>query len=159
MENYAGFWIRVGAYIIDAIIISVAQWIIFAAFGVSMFGATSLDPAAADAFATTGGIIAYAITTIGGILYFVLLESSAKQATVGKMALGLIVTDLSGNRISAARALGRYFAKILSALILLIGFIMVGFTEKKQGLHDMLARTLVVKGKPGEVGVDPNTFA
>lgn len=75
------------------------------------------------------------------------------------MALGLIVTDANGGRISFLRALGRYFAKILSGMILLIGYIMVGFTEKKQGLHDILASTLVVKGQPGMVGVDPDVFA
>jgi len=110
-------------------------------------------------FATAGGITAYGITLIGGILYFVLMESSAKQGTLGKMALGLVVTDTNGNRISPARALGRYFAKILSGAILMIGFIMVAFTERKQGLHDMLANTLVLRAKPGETGVDPDTFA
>jgi uncharacterized RDD family membrane protein YckC len=73
------------------------------------------------------------------------MESSARQATLGKMALGIVVTDLDGNRIGFGRATGRYFAKILSALILLIGFIMAAFTQKKQGLHDIIAGTLVVK--------------
>ena len=109
-------------------------------------------------FATGGAVAAYTITTIGGILYFVLMESSAKQATLGKMALGLVVVDVDGNRISFLRALGRYFAKILSGIILLIGYIMVGFTERKQGLHDMIASTLVVKAAPGDTGVDPSVF-
>jgi len=98
------------------------------------------------------------IGLIVGIAYFVGFESSAYQATPGKMALGLIVTDTDGRRISPMRAVGRYFAKILSGLILLIGFIMVAFTERKQGLHDMIASTLVVKGRPGEVGFDPAVF-
>ena len=68
-----------------------------------------------------------------------------------KKALGLSVTDLSGNRIGFGRATGRYFAKILSGLILLIGFIMVAFTQRKQGLHDMLAGTLVYKASPSEL--------
>jgi len=75
------------------------------------------------------------------------------------MALGLIVTDMDGRRISVLRALGRYFAKFLSGLILFIGYIMVAFTDRKQGLHDLLASTLVVKGKPGEVGYNAETFA
>lgn len=158
MENYAGFWIRVGAYLIDTVVLLIAQWIVFAIFGVSMVGADTLDPAAADMFATGGAVAAYTITTIGGILYFVLMESSAKQATLGKMALGLVVVDVDGNRISFLRALGRYFAKILSGIILLIGYIMVGFTERKQGLHDMIASTLVVKAAPGDTGVDPSVF-
>jgi uncharacterized RDD family membrane protein YckC len=74
-----------------------------------------------------------------------LMESSAKQATVGKMALGLVVTDLNGNRITFARATGRYFGKALSSLILHIGYLMAGFTPKKQALHDIIAECLVVK--------------
>jgi uncharacterized RDD family membrane protein YckC len=60
------------------------------------------------------------------------------------MAIGIKVTDLNGNRISFGRATGRYFAKILSGMILMIGYIMAGFTEKKQALHDMIASCLVV---------------
>ena len=78
-------------------------------------------------------------------LYFALLESSAKQGTLGKMALGIRVTDLDGNRISFGRATGRYFAKFISAIILYIGFIMAAFTAKKQALHDIIASTLVIK--------------
>ena len=85
------------------------------------------------------------IATAGGFLYFALMESSTNQATVGKMALGIKVTDLEGNRISFGRALGRTFAKILSGLIIFIGYIIAAFTEKKQALHDMIAGTLVVK--------------
>jgi uncharacterized RDD family membrane protein YckC len=59
------------------------------------------------------------------------------------MIFGLKVTDLYGNRISFERATGRHFAKILSAMILCIGYLMVAFTERKQGLHDLLAGTLV----------------
>jgi uncharacterized RDD family membrane protein YckC len=78
-------------------------------------------------------------------LYYSLLESSAWQATLGKKALGLEVTDLDGNRISFGRATGRFFAKFISWMILFIGYIMAGFTEKKQALHDILAGTLVIR--------------
>jgi uncharacterized RDD family membrane protein YckC len=61
------------------------------------------------------------------------------------MALGIRVTDLDGGRISFGRATGRYFGKILSGLILGIGFLMAAFTERKQALHDLLAGTLVVR--------------
>jgi uncharacterized RDD family membrane protein YckC len=77
-------------------------------------------------------------------LYYALMESSNKQATLGKLALGIVVTDLSGGRISFGRATGRYFGKIISGLILYIGFIMAGLTEKKQALHDIMASCLVV---------------
>jgi uncharacterized RDD family membrane protein YckC len=92
-------------------------------------------------------------------LYSALMERSSKQATLGKMALGIRVTDLDGNRIGFGKATGRYFAKILSALILGIGFLMVAFTQRKQGLHDMLAGTLVMRGEAfassGSVAVPP----
>ena len=78
-------------------------------------------------------------------IYYAGMESSANQGTLGKMAVGIKVTDLNGERISFARATGRYFSKIISALIIAIGFIMVAFTSKKQGLHDMIAETLVIK--------------
>lgn len=158
MTNYAGFWIRVAAYLIDYLVLLVAQFVIYSVLGLSVFGATSLDPEANEVFTTGFGMIAYAVVIIGSIAYFVIMESSSKQGTLGKIAVGIIVTDTDGNRISAARALGRYFAKILSGIILLIGYIMVAFTERKQGLHDMICSTLVLRGRPGEGSVDPTVF-
>ena len=90
------------------------------------------------------------ITTVLGWLYFALCESSAWQATIGKLALGIRVTDLQGRRISFLRALGRYGAKFISAIILCIGFIMVAFTRRKQGRHDLIAGTLVLNGRASE---------
>lgn len=78
-------------------------------------------------------------------LYFALMERSTRQATLGKMALGIVVSDMNGQRISFARATGRHFAKIISGVILVIGFIMAGFTAKKQALHDMIAGCVVIK--------------
>ena len=86
------------------------------------------------------------VSIVAGWLYHSLFESSSWQATLGKKLLGIRVTDLNGNRISFGRATGRYFGMILSGMICFIGFVMVAFTEKKQGLHDMLAGTLVVTG-------------
>ena len=78
-------------------------------------------------------------------LYSALMESSATQGTLGKMALGIIVTDMNGDRITFGKATGRFFGKIISSLILCIGFLMIAFTDRKRGLHDMIASTLVVK--------------
>ena len=79
-------------------------------------------------------------------IYYAVLESSEQQATWGKRLIGLRVTDLDGGQISFGRAAGRFFAKIVSYLTLLIGFLMQPFTTRKQALHDILAGTLVVKG-------------
>ena len=76
--------------------------------------------------------------------YFALLESSRPQATLGKLLFGIKVTDLSGRRISFSRATGRFFGKILSGQLLLIGYFLAAFTQRKQALHDLLAGTLVV---------------
>ncbi len=152
--QYAGFWIRVGAYLIDWIILIVVISVLQGVTGINMganYSASMGDLAAAGGTTASSGL-GTIISIVIYLAYFAGLESSNWQATVGKKALGLIVVDTSGNRISLGRAVGRFFAKILSGAILLIGYIMVGFTEKKQGLHDMLASTLVVKGKPGETG-------
>lgn len=76
-------------------------------------------------------------------LYEALMTSSSKQATVGKIALGLRVTDLQGNRISFGRASGRHFSKYVSQLLLFVGFLIQPFTPKRQALHDIMAGTLV----------------
>jgi uncharacterized RDD family membrane protein YckC len=129
--EYAGFWRRFAAWLIDYLLVAIVTGIL-----VAILGAIGGD--AGIGF----GYILSILITLG---YWAVLESSSNQATVGKMALGIQVTDLQGNRISFWRALGRTLAKILSGLILLIGYIMAAFTEKKQGLHDMIAGTLVVK--------------
>lgn len=148
--DYAGFWVRFFAYLVDLIPLSILLFVMSIILGEMPLDS---DPAASAAS------IADLISFFAGIIYFVGFESSSYQATPGKMAVGLIVVDETGRRMSFMRALGRYFAKIPSALILLIGFIMVGFTARKQGLHDMIASTLVVRGKPGEVGYDADVFA
>ncbi|WP_114520492.1 RDD family protein [Altererythrobacter sp. ZODW24] len=154
MQNYAGFWIRVGAYIIDAIVLSIVGAIVGMLFGVGALG-MNVDE---SQIASPGYLLYNVASLVIAIGYFAGMESSSWQATLGKKALGLIVTSTDGNRISLLNAIGRYLAKILSALILLIGFIMVGFTERKQGLHDLLASTLVLKADPGTVGHDPSVF-
>lgn len=135
MVDYAGFWRRVAAWIIDSIILGVIVELVSVIIG---FGIES-----DTAFLATTNVL----STVIGWLYFAIMESTSNQATLGKMALSIVVTDEAGNRISFARATGRHFAKILSALIFLIGFFMIAFTQKKQGLHDMIAGTLVVQRK------------
>ena len=134
-SDYAGFWRRVAALILDGFVVGIVTVPLTLALGGDDPSSSTYSPAASS--------VSAAITW----LYYALMESSAKQATVGKMALGIIVTDLEGRRIGFGKATGRHFAKILSALILGIGFLMVAFTQRKQGLHDILAGTLVVRGQ------------
>jgi uncharacterized RDD family membrane protein YckC len=147
--QYAGFWIRVVAYLIDAAILGIPTFIIFAVFGGGMAAMVrpNQDPSPAAAAAIVGTMGTMLLVVYGiYFCYFIFMESSAKQATIGKMVLGLKVMDANGQRISVARSAGRTFSKLLSG-ILCIGYIMVGVTEKKQGLHDMIASTLVVRTK------------
>ena len=108
-------------------------------------GPHRLDKPAVVAFVVAGYVGLAVAAAIGTWLYYTLMESSRYQATLGKMVLGIQVTDLEGNRISLARANGRYFGKVLSKMVLYIGFIMAAFTEKKQALHDVIAGCLVVR--------------
>lgn len=125
--TYAGFWRRFWALFIDGLVLGGVGFI----FGL-LIGSNK-------------SFIYKLIFSIISWLYFAVMESSQARATFGKMALGIMVTDLHGNGISFGRATGRYFGKFLSSLIILIGYIMAGFTEKKQALHDMIANTLVVR--------------
>lgn len=141
---FAGFWYRTLALVIDTVITMVAEVIIVLplafALGASMGGSSSETE-----IHSTGAALGYVVGILITWLYFTISESSPWQATPGKKLLGLRVTDEGGNRIGFGRANGRYWSKILSALILCIGYIMVAFTEKKQGLHDKIAGTLVFK--------------
>ena len=118
--NYAGFWIRFVAYLIDVVVVMIPGTIIIFA------GLPSL------------------INLVLGLAYYIYFPSSEYMATPGKMALGLIITDEHGNRIGAGTAAVRYIGYMISMITVGIGFIIIGFTEKRMGLHDMIARTRVV---------------
>jgi len=85
------------------------------------------------------------VIILAAALYFALMESSPWQATLGKKVVGLYVTDIEGRRLSTGRAIGRTFAKLLSSMTAGIGYLLCGFTEKKQALHDMVAKCLVLR--------------
>ena len=143
--TYAGFWWRLLAYIIDTLVRSA----IFVPLGmIVVFGiaASGEDPNSPLLPVVNLGL--NGVSIIAGWLYHAFMESSSWQGTIGKKVCGLRVTDMNGQRINFARATGRYFGMMLSGMICFIGFLMVAFTEKKQGLHDILAGTLVWKGAP-----------
>lgn len=143
--RYGGFWIRLVAFVIDAILVGIVIWPFSLMIGVIIGVTGSAISMPGVGIHVVNGIVGFAISLCANWIYEAALESSSRQATVGKMVLGLKVTDLEGRRISFARATGRHFAKFISGMMLLIGYIMAGFTERKQALHDMIAGTLVVR--------------
>jgi|SRR5665213_87871 len=151
---YAGFWWRFLAALIDTVALMVAGGIIGAAIGL-VLGEEGHGPQLIQGSVSI-------LSFFWQWLYFALFESSAMRATPGKAACGLIVVGLDGGQISFGRATGRYFAKIISALILMIGFMMAGWTRRKQALHDIIADTLVLRREPDGARViipaDPRTI-
>lgn len=145
IANYAGFWLRFVAAIVDALIVGLAGAVLGGVVGAVIGGAMGAGGAPPEQIQLTAGLVGQVIGIILNWLYYASFESSQRQATPGKMLLGLVVTDLEGRRISFGRATGRHFAEYLSALTCLVGYIMAAFTEKKQALHDMIASTLVIK--------------
>jgi len=140
LPEYAGFWRRFAGVIIDGVVFTVGGGAVVFGVGIVYIAAKG-TPEGIEKIEPLFAFILYLI----GWLYYASMESSSIQATLGKIAVGIIVTDLRGGRVSFARATGRHFAKFVSCLTLYIGFIMAGFTGEKQALHDMIAKCLVVK--------------
>jgi uncharacterized RDD family membrane protein YckC len=138
---YAGFVRRWVALTLDSVILAIPSFVLFFVIGiVSAAASRSASSEPSPAFMLFG----YALWFVVAMLYYALQESSAYQATLGKRALGIKVTDGSGRRLTLSHAIGRWFAASLSYLTCYIGFLMAGFTERKRALHDMVADTLVV---------------
>lgn len=133
--SYGGLGRRVVAYGIDVAIeaavmlpAGLALGAVFASFGEDM-----------------AGMIAVVAGLLFDCVYFTCFESSLLQGKPGKRLLGMAVVDLAGNRLSFLRASARYGANTLSAAVLFVGFLQIGFSRRKQGLHDVVAGTLVVR--------------
>jgi len=151
----AGFWKRVAANVIDGLIINAVSFVLMAAmvpiFGISMIGMTGIAGWNDEAMSSTAGagffllqiLVQLALMVLTAV-YYVWFHTSKNMATLGKMAVGIKVVRMNGERITIARAIGRYFAFILSSMTLGIGFIMTAFTQRKQALHDLICDTLVV---------------
>ena len=139
--NFAGFWVRFAAYIIDYVVTWIVGFAIGFAYGFQV--TTSGGSLTEDDFLITM-VISYSII----ILYHTFFISSEYQGTPGKILLGIKVVDYDGQRVSVAKAFGRTLSYIPSAILLGIGFLMIGFTDKKQGLHDYLAGTYAVRETP-----------
>jgi uncharacterized RDD family membrane protein YckC len=151
---YAGFWLRFLALLIDNLILGLGFLLIL----IPLIFLTGLHKVLEDfhpdedinnvGIAMLAGLIllAAAVSLVFTWLYHALMESSEWQATLGKKALGLVVTDMAGERASFGRSTGRHFGKLITNLIpAFIGYIMAGFTDKRQALHDMIAGCLVLR--------------
>ena len=150
--QYGGFWRRAIAAFVDAFVIGfIALPFFLVAFAGMIFYIISAGGGVWTASTTIGtneviaGFVINLVILLVYIGYFAGMESSLRQATYGKMMFGVKVVDEDGFRISFWHAVGRYFAKYLSIFTLFIGFLMAAFTKKKQALHDMVAKTLVIK--------------
>ncbi|MBS4074818.1 RDD family protein [Ameyamaea chiangmaiensis] len=168
---FAGFWWRVLAYLIDVIALGMLHRFIALAFTPAVtitYGGASGEGASDIAWRTTqaadfsvsspmilmphvhwhGSGVYESLSFLLPALYYILFEASALRATPGKLACRMRVTDLHGRRIGLLRAGVRYFAKFLSLLTLGVGFLMAGWTLRKQALHDLIAETVVIRSRP-----------
>lgn len=140
--QYAGFWVRFWASAIDSIIWTPLLLLVYLKF---TFDAVLMGAGGSLSF------LYFILSVLTPWLYCALFEAGKWQATPGKRMLGVYVTDMNGERISFGRASARYFSKFISSFFLFIGYIIAGLTQNKQALHDMIASTLVYRGKP-EIG-------
>ena len=148
-SRYAGFWIRMLAWLIDTIILMVVASVVQFAFLGSYITVPNLQPGGDPTAALAGMMgmigIVYLVNMVIGCSYEAGFVSSSLSATPGKLAVGLKVLRPDGSRVSLGRAVGRYFAKVLSGLILGIGYLIIAFDAEKRGLHDMICDTRVIQ--------------
>lgn len=145
---YAGFWKRFAAYTIDSLVVGIVGAILQMVIAGVMFGGMAALGNPSELLATGAGIggllLLYLAPLALGAAYYGFFHASANQASLGKMAVGIKVTDEYGEHISFWRGFWRYFGLIVSSIPLGIGLIMAGFTDRKRALHDMMCSTLVV---------------
>ena len=144
---YAGFWKRVAANFIDSLIVGIAGGLIAMILGVLLgigMAGFGRDSAAMGAGMVALQVLVNLVSLALCAAYYAIFHASAGMATPGKMAVGIKVVRSNGERITLARGIGRYFGLFLSSLTLCIGYLMAAFTERKQGLHDLVCDTLVV---------------
>ncbi len=155
--SYAGFWLRFLAWMIDeAMLVGIGfvllgRLVSLARVGNVLDSGLSLEPM--DDMDDWYAVLGLAATVLFGVffvvvswLYHAFMESSAWQGTIGKRALGIVVTDLHGARVNFGRASGRFFSRLVSLMIPLgIGYLLAGFTAQKQALHDLMSSCLVLR--------------
>ena len=134
-KHYIGFWLRFGAGVADTIILVIISFIVGFLLQLLFFD-TKFGPSFDFIF---GSIIGWA--------YICILQSSKHQATIGQKLCNIKIVDQNFKKITLGRATLRYFCLTLSAVILFIGYLMIGLTKKKQGLHDLFSKTLHINSK------------
>jgi uncharacterized RDD family membrane protein YckC len=162
--NYTGFWKRFLAFFVDAVVLVLVYcsviYLVNRILGLPVEYSPiyergisiKMTKYAEDNFVSL--VLLYSAIKLSMVYpYFALMESSRWQGTLGKALVRSKVVDSMGRRISFGRATGRFFGKILSSQTLLIGYLMVAFTKKKQALHDLLAGTFVVNNEATQVPV------
>ncbi len=149
VRDNAGFWLRVAASIIDQVVVTVLGMMVRVPFAIFhkiiLVDSPQGRARIGDPLVVVLGFLQLIALVLLSMIYYAGMESSRYQGTLGKMAVGIQVTDLDGRRVSGSRAVGRFFAKVLSNLTCGIGYLMAAFTEQKQALHDLVAGTLVIR--------------
>ena len=129
--NYATYWSRVGAFFIDMVALGIVSTVLESVL----------------AFVTNSTALSSLVGLIVGIAYYVYMDSSERQGTVGKIVLKIKIVDMNGQRITTKQAVLRYIGRIVSGLVFGIGYLWPLFDKKHQAWHDMIAKTLVVKSE------------
>lgn len=150
LPAYGGFWRRAVAVILDGILLNILlsplylAWVWPVMLNAGRTRPDDMDPS--QALAVVGTCLGYlAVAGVIETAYFAFLESSSQQASLGKLAMGLKLTDLEGARITFAKAVLRRVARTVTAFTFLIGFLMMLWTRRRQTLHDLMAGTLVLR--------------
>lgn len=151
-DDYAGFWLRVVAFIIDSIVLSVLYLLVIIPLYDALLppAAIAIDP---DLPAQGQSLfdqvlkpdVSLLILIVVAIVYYAIMEASRHQGSLGKLALELKVTDAQGGRLSFSKSVLRNASKLLSAALLLLGYLAAAFTRRKQALHDLIAGAFVLK--------------
>jgi uncharacterized RDD family membrane protein YckC len=144
--RYAGFWMRLAAYVIDIILIDIVVLIGFLPIAVVMAFLESSNGKAEDPGSI--GLTINALTVIAIALYYGLFTASKWQATPGKRLLGLYIVGTDGRKLGFGLGIGRYLAYFLSSITMGFGFFMIGWSDQKKGMHDIVCRTRVIHGRP-----------
>lgn len=133
--QYAGFWRRAGSLVLDGIFVTLLTLPIFFLFFFLIDAMENEDAAV---------LIFYALSISAVFIYYGVQESGEHQATWGKRIMGLVVSDMQGQRITLGRAFGRHLGRFLSMMLMYLGYVLALFTERRQTLHDKLSGTVVL---------------